>query len=922
MTYDDAGRKTGMTDPDKGTSGYRYNALGKLTCRQSAAGHFTVMRRDGLGRTIVRQDYRAHAGAGCAKLTAARAASLEADAAWRYDTAANGLGQLRETTDAKSGYRRTLAYDAFGRLSTVETAPGAGNAIHYEKTTYDAYGRTFQVFDASRTSADYTRNGVRHVHNANGYFAQLRDAVGAGDDRGTFASRRIYRTITAMDARGSVTAERLGNGVVRGHRFDTRTGRVRGIRSTHTMTGTPQHLEYDWDVLGNLTSRERTRDGTTRTEEFCHDDLNRLTRSRLTSQASARTQALCATDPGRLTGVDTVTYDAYGNIRSKSGVGTYAYGSDTGAPLDTTAGPHAVASVTQADNTQITYTYDANGNNTASSDGRAIAYTAFDKPSSIVKANHTTAFAYGPHRARFKRTDTVTQGTGADATTRTTTTLYIGSVEKITRPNNVTQIKRHIGGVVIETIGSADGGCAASDQNAVRYVLRDHLGGVDVLTDAMGNIDQEMSFDAWGRRRNAATWRALTDAATVNFDHCATTRGFTNHEMLDEVGLVHMNGRIYDPTLARFLQADPYVQFPSNLQNHNRYSYVLNNPLAYTDPSGHFIFTLSALAYVAAQQTITWYTAAAVFGAASFGDALLQGASFEQALRSGFLSGISAAAFSGIGNVLGTHFGGGFAAGLSRSGFALKVALHGTVGGITNVLRGGKFGHGFASAGFTALGTSFNNSQHIGRLGFSPLRVAIGAAIGGTASRITGGKFANGAITGAFSQALNNERLEELRKSILDKIHEAIENPPEFKFEHDVAFFLDERLHSLSEEYGIEIGARIYKGSDGDWYFTMPTTQYNSSLVNAGPVPEGAEGGVAGAWHSHPSGSVVGLGDLSTAESNDRRGRFSYVSHRLYGHPDNERALSRFDGFDTTTVKTWSWHHFEWQDKGQCCNTY
>ena len=46
-----------------------------------------------------------------------------------------------------------------------------------------------------------------------------------------------------------------------------------------------------------------------------------------------------------------------------------------------------------------------------------------------------------------------------------------------------------------------------SDQNAVRYVLRDHLGGVDVLTDAMGNIDQEMSFDAWGRRRNAATWQ-------------------------------------------------------------------------------------------------------------------------------------------------------------------------------------------------------------------------------------------------------------------------------------------------------------------------------------------------------------------------------------------------------------------------------
>ena len=105
-------------------------------------------------------------------------------------------------------------------------------------------------------------------------------------------------------------------------------------------------------------------------------------------------------------------------------------------------------------------------------------------------------------------------------------------------------------------------------------------------------------------------------------------------------------------------------------------------------------------------------------------------------------------------------FGGTFAAGLSPSGFALKVLVHGVVGGVTSALGGGRFGHGFASGGFTALRSGPNNSRFIDGLGFSPLRVAIGAAIGGTASRITGGKFANGAITGAFSQALNNERSE------------------------------------------------------------------------------------------------------------------------------------------------------------------
>ncbi|MXW51002.1 MAG: hypothetical protein F4149_12840, partial [Gammaproteobacteria bacterium] len=243
------------------------------------------------------------------------------------------------------------------------------------------------------------------------------------------------------------------------------------------------------------------------------------------------------------------------------------------------------------------------------------------------------------------------------------------------------------------------------------------------------------------------------------FDTCATTRGFTSHEMLDAVGAIHMNGRLYDPHLGRFLRADPFVQFPSNLQSHNRYSYALNNPLAYTDPSGHFIFTLAGAFYAAAAK-FGFTATVATLAAAGFGDALLHGASFQQALQAGFISGVTAGAFHGAGGLLGTHFGGTFAAGLSANGFALKVLVHGAVGGITSALSGGRFGHGFASGGFTALGSGLNNSKFIGGSGFSPLRVAIGAAIGGTASRITGGKFANGAITGAFSQALNNEQAE------------------------------------------------------------------------------------------------------------------------------------------------------------------
>ena len=615
--------------------------------------------------------------------------------------------------------------------------PGTGADTHHEKATYDQLGRPFQAFDASRTEARFDHNGVRYAYSAHGHLERLQDAVGTLDGGGTFTPSAAYRTVTAMDARGNVTAETLGNGVKRTHAFDGRTGRLLGIEAGKSSANGLQDLAYQWDALGNLKSRARNVGASTLTETFGYDGLNRLK----THQAGSGT-------------VQSTAYDGYGNIRSRTGVGTYAYGADSGG----SGRPHAVASVTSG-GTAVTHAYDANGSNVSSSDGRTIAYAAFGKATSIAKGGSKSEFAYGPNRSRFKRVDT---DGGGDVTT----TLYLGNVERITLPGGTVETKRYIGGVAILTTGPARGSCPA---NATQYVLRDHLGSVDELLDAQGRKARSMAFAAWGERANPADLAPLPGAEAASFDACATTRGFTGHEMLDAVGAVHMNGRIHDPALGRFLQADPFVQFPGNLQSHNRYSYALNNPLAYTDPSGHFIFSLAATAYLAgAKAGIA--TIVATVAAAGFGDALLQGASFGQALRAGFLSGVSAAAFSGIGSGLEARFSGGFAAGLSPWGFGLKVLAHGAVGGITSTLGGGRFGHGFAAAGFTALGTSFNNSRHVGGLGFSPLRVAMGAAIGGTASRITGGKFANGAVTGAFSQAFNNEQAEAELKQRVDRL--------------------------------------------------------------------------------------------------------------------------------------------------------
>nr|WP_276515402.1 RHS repeat-associated core domain-containing protein [Pseudidiomarina sediminum] len=66
-----------------------------------------------------------------------------------------------------------------------------------------------------------------------------------------------------------------------------------------------------------------------------------------------------------------------------------------------------------------------------------------------------------------------------------------------------------------------------------------------------------------------------------------TPRGFTGHEHIDSAKLIHMNGRGYDYQLGRFLSVDPFIQAPANSQSHNPYSYIMNNPLAGTDPSGY-----------------------------------------------------------------------------------------------------------------------------------------------------------------------------------------------------------------------------------------------------------------------------------------------------------------------------------------------
>jgi RHS repeat-associated protein len=114
------------------------------------------------------------------------------------------------------------------------------------------------------------------------------------------------------------------------------------------------------------------------------------------------------------------------------------------------------------------------------------------------------------------------------------------------------------------------------------FVHTDILGSYDVITNQNGGIVQNFSFDAWGQRRNPKTWTNTALSSPSLF-----SRGYTGHEHLDAFNLINMNGRVYDPLLARFLSPDNEIQSPECTQSYNRFSYCLNNPFAYTDPSGN-----------------------------------------------------------------------------------------------------------------------------------------------------------------------------------------------------------------------------------------------------------------------------------------------------------------------------------------------
>jgi RHS repeat-associated protein len=118
------------------------------------------------------------------------------------------------------------------------------------------------------------------------------------------------------------------------------------------------------------------------------------------------------------------------------------------------------------------------------------------------------------------------------------------------------------------------------------YVHSDQLGSPELITSSTGGVVVRLSFGAYGERRDQ-DWDGPVSAPDLTALANVSRHGFTGHEHLDAVGLIHMNGRVYEPVAGRFLGVDPLIDGVSSSQGPNAYAYVHNNPLTYIDLSGY-----------------------------------------------------------------------------------------------------------------------------------------------------------------------------------------------------------------------------------------------------------------------------------------------------------------------------------------------
>ena len=562
MGYDTLGRKTSMSDPDMGSWSYAYDANGNLTRQTDAKGQRICFYYDKLDRLTGKHQRTDNSCPATATNLYAR---------YDYDQNSNGKGQ-RTYAETLSGATITSAnvwnYDARGRVSQAHHYVAAlGGAWRSFAWAYDSADRvTTQSYPA------YGSQGAETV--AYSYDSAWRqDQVCINGTNSCYAGTWFFTALNQPLQQGS------GNGMIQTWEYNA-LGQLNQLRvGTTTTNGSMFNRSYFYDTVGNLTTMYNSYG---ETQTYGYDQRDRLTRWTLGSTTQ------------------NYTYDTIGNLTSKAGL-SLSYGS-TGSGSG--AGPHQVRSVGGQ-----SCSYDANGNQT-SGPGRSVSWSAENMPTSATNAGVTESYTYNADGQRVTRT-----------ASGVTTVYFEGMWEEQTNGSAATRYYS----LNSQTVAMRR---MAGATATMTYLHGDHLGSMGISTANNGTLASVQEFDPWGK--------VIATAGTV-----ATQRNYTG-QYLDGTGFLFYNARYYDPNLGRFLSADTIVpgnpsgsmdgvavrpltvsfheggflskansenrmgfwfqldrqgrqqmgspMGPANPQALNRYSYVQNNPLKYTDPTGHTIY--------------------------------------------------------------------------------------------------------------------------------------------------------------------------------------------------------------------------------------------------------------------------------------------------------------------------------------------
>jgi RHS repeat-associated protein len=537
-TFDHFGNLTSATDPAGNVTSAGYNLRGFVTSTSDVDRGTWTYTPNSLGEVLSQTDAKSQTVTMTFDALSRPLTRVETEgtSTWTWGALADNtpsnkyVGRLKALSGP--GYSESFVFDSLGRPQTTTYAADTSYQVDY---TFDATTGYLDNVTYPTSTASY-RLRAQYLYTY-GILSQVRDFN---------APSTVWWQLNAIDDRGNPVDEQLANGVHVLANNDGLTGHLnwRTSGTNASSWNNQQNLTYAWDKNENLKDRIDVNQSSL-TEHFEYDALNRLDYSTLNG----------------VTNLD-VTLDAIGNITYRSDVGSYTYHATRKHALASTGAP-----------TNWSFTYDNNGN-MQTGRGATINWTSYNLPASISNGSLSSTFSYTPDRRYWKQ---VAQYSGGPETT-----IYIGGILEKSSGATTTDYKHFIRAGSATVIVTRSTG----SNNNTYYVTADSLGSSASITNSAGSQVLNESFAAYGARRGS-NWTGVPTSGDMTTVASTTRRGYTGHTMLDNLMLIHMNGRMLDPMIGRFLSTDPIVDGANTSQGYDRMSYVANNPLALVDPSGY-----------------------------------------------------------------------------------------------------------------------------------------------------------------------------------------------------------------------------------------------------------------------------------------------------------------------------------------------